>query len=392
MSRFEQLLKRIPLRTEYILITLPFFLIFGDWRIASAFLFFVFLFQIKDAFLLKDFFYRFDNRFAWLLLLTWGAYVSTKSEFDVSFNYFSGLILIPMLLFLIIQNIVLNLKYVVAFFRLLFVSGVVLSIISLYILALNNFDVTIRIGTLWSDMNIVSAYFLFLFMFCFSFIINKRKGENVLFYIISLVILGIAIFLTQTRGVWLAMVFSFVIFYVRKPKAYIFAGLFFGIFFILFQDVIITRYLTVKNFGSDVSSIGRLQAWVASVILIIENPILGYGFDSFMTLRENVFYFYIVPVIHSHNTYLRTILEMGLVGFAIYFSFLFRALFYTFKLKKRNIGSEWYGVIDGLQLSFISMLVVFMFEPYFSLFGCSTIVIWLLISLSFKLYHSNLSE
>jgi O-antigen ligase len=204
---------------------------------------------------------------------------------------------------------------------------------------------------------------------------------------VVLVLLGIAIFLTQTRGVWLALLFSLIVYYIKRPKIYLIIILFFGLFFVAFQDVIITRFLTIKNFGSDVSSLGRLQAWFASVVLIKDNIFAGYGFDSFMRLRDDVFYFYIVPVIHSHNTYLRSLLEMGLIGTTIYFTFLIKALFYTYKLKKQIGTNEYIGLIDGLQLSFLSLFIVFMFEPYFSLFGCSTIVIWFLISLSYKLKY-----
>jgi O-antigen ligase len=224
-------------------------------------------------------------------------------------------------------------------------------------------------------------------MFAFSFVINKKKGQNIVFYAVTMVILGVAIFLTQTRGVWIALIFSLLIFFLKKPKIYLVVLLVLGLFFVAFQGIIVSRLLTVKNFSSDLSSLGRLQAWIATISLLKANYITGYGFDSFIKLRDNAYSMYLVPVIHSHNTYLRSLLEMGLIGTVFYFSFLFRALYFMFKIKSVHKNSDSNKIIDGLQLSFLSMFVVFMFEPYFSLFGCSTIVIWFMISLAYRLYY-----
>ncbi len=60
------------------------------------------------------------------------------------------------------------------------------------------------------------------------------------------------------------------------------------------------------------------------------------------------------------------------------------------KLSKINSKNKDYNsIIEGLKMSFIGLSVGFVFEPYFSLFGNSTIIIWLLIGITYKLKLSK---
>lgn len=386
MRILESKLEKISLKAEYLFVFLPFVFILGDSFIASVFVLAVFLFLIKDKIFFENGNFAFDNNISWFSLLSWGVFVLFKTpHISTGFYYFFGVIFAPFLLFLIIQNITNNLRYIYIFFICLFVSGIVLGLFSFYNLYMIDFNFSKRIGSLWADMNILSAYYLILFMFCLTFIINKVNDKARVFHYITLFILGMAIFLTQTRGVWMALIFSLTIFFVKKPKVYIISSIFIGLIVLVFSDIIITRYLTVKNFGSDLSSLGRLQAWIATIALVKDNLFLGYWFDSFMDLRDNIYSIYLVPVIHSHNTYLRSLLEIGLIGSVFYFGFFFRALFLSIRLKKIVRNNFESALLEGLQLTFMSLLVVFFFEPYFSLFGCSTLMIWLMIALAFKM-------
>ncbi|MCX6162459.1 MAG: O-antigen ligase family protein [Ignavibacteriae bacterium] len=227
-------------------------------------------------------------------------------------------------------------------------------------------------------------------MFCLSFILNRINPKAIILYITTLVFLFFAIFLTNTRAIWIALLFSLLVFFVKKPRIIIVSSVLIGLFMFLFSDIILSRFLTIKYFGSDLSSLGRLQAWIATTALLKNNLLTGYWFDAFMDLRDNVYTIYLVPVIHSHNTYLRSLLEMGLIGSVLYYSFFFRALYFSIKLRNSENSNTVNGLLDGIQLSIISLLIVFIFEPYLSLFGCSTIIIWLIISFTFKLkYYIN---
>lgn len=377
------------IKNEYLVYLIPFLMLTDKWLAT-----FVYSVAIMCIFLLNK--YKEDkmsltipNFLIWLLLLIWGSYIAYKSPFfGTGVSYYIGTIVVPFLIFVIICNIKITQTFLKNFFNLLILSGVIISLVSLYIFISVGLSDKGRIGGLWTSYNILSAYLMILFMFNLSFIINKKKNDKLYLYLVSIILILLGIFLTLTRGVWLAMVITIIIFVIRKPKIIIPSLFFIGIIVFLFYDTIYSRFLTVKYFGSDVSSLGRMQAWISSLILIKNNMFLGYGFDSYVHLRDSVFPIYFIDVVHSHNTYLRTILEMGLIGFLLYFSFIFKAYIYTIRLNKNIFYKDYKRYIDGFLMSFPALFIVFMFEPYFSLYGLSTFIIWVLISIIFNLYQA----
>lgn len=387
MELIEKKLKSIYIKPEFILFLLPVLFFFGDNILTSIFICLLFAFALKNIIFLKNGNLIIPNAVSWILLLFWGIFTSLKTpSVNTGFVYFFGVVFSPFILFLLIQNLHLNLKIIYTFFIGLFLSGILLSFFTYFQLISINFDMTRRISSLyWYDRNILSGYYMILFLFSLSFIIHNVNPKAKIFHYSVLFILGLSIFLVQTRGVWLALLFSISIFFLKKPRVMIITSLIIALLFYAFRDLLIQRYLSVVEFGTDLSSLGRLQAWIASIALIKERLLTGYWFDSFLDLRDNIYSLYLVPVIHSHNTYLRSLLEFGLIGSILYYSFFFKAIYYSVKLNKKIRNNFEYALLDGFRLSFVSLSVIFFFEPYFSLFGCSTPIIWLLISLTFKL-------
>ena len=112
---------------------------------------------------------------------------------------------------------------------------------------------------------------------------------------------------------------------------------------------------------------------------------MGYGFDSFRYLRDSVITAFFVILPHPHNTYLTLILDIGFIGFVFYISFFVKAFYYSFKLRKMSTNPGLNKFLDGLQLSFVGFIVAFIFEPYFTVLGAITYMLWILISISFYL-------
>lgn len=374
---------------EYLIYPIPILATFGQWMIVSFYIFCIFMLFISN-FLYKGI----DNLkvprlLSWLFLLIWGIYIVQKSPVpkDAMF-YYIGTILIPFAIFLIIVNTEMDKTFLTNFFDLFILSGVSLSIISIVIFAESGFDLKQRISSMWQDNNIVSLYLLFLFLINLSFLVNRVKGDKFIIYIITLLVLLLGIVLTQTRGVFVSMIFALLFFLIKRPKVVIPIAIIAGLLGMFFFDVFKDRFLSIRYFGSDESSLGRLQAWLSTLILLKDNLFFGYGFNAYIYLRDQIFAFYFVEVQHSHNTYLRTLLEIGLIGFVFYFSFIFAAGKYVIFEKKFELEG-YKKFIDSLKLVFLACVPAFMFEPYLSLYGVSTIVIWIFISISFKLKYMN---
>ncbi len=369
-----------------VFIAFPFLFLLGMWIPTSLFaLLFVYLIFSEKILKLSIITIPYKILFTILIITGINAALNT-GKFLTGIQYFVGTIIVPILLFISIINSNLSLKTISTFIKNNFISGIILGSFSLYIVFILG-TINVRLPSLWEDFNILAAYLMILFFFCLTFIIHNKSEFNIYFLFIALFCVFIGIFFTQTRGVWLAIVFSLAIYFLKRPKLLLPASILFGLIIFLFYSIIMDRFLSVKYFSSDISSLGRLQAWLASILIIKQHWLLGAGFDGFLKLRESVMDVYLIAVLHSHNTYLRLWVELGILGFLSYIFFFFLGLYYSFKLLRIYKTNIWgLKIAEGLQLSFIGLAIAFMFEPYFSLYGNSTIIIWVLISITYYLH------
>lgn len=334
----------------------------------------------------RDHEFTIPNIVPWTLILVWGLYVSYITPDPViAVKYYAGTILIPFLIFIIFDNLRLNDKILTHFVDAMLISGVILGGFSIFIYFAFGMREDMRVPSFWNDFNMVAVYFMILFMFNLSFILKCKNNSKKVFYFITIFFILAGIYLTKTRGVWLAILISIAIFVIKRPKIIIPTIFLFGLLFLFFFNIIEERFLSVINFEQDKSSLGRLQAWASTVMIIQKNPFWGYGFDTYHLYQYDVMSYYIVEVPHPHNTYLRTIQEMGLIGTVIYYYLIIKAVFYSFNFGKYFTDPVYLKYLDGLQLSLVALLVAFNFEPYLSLFGGTTIAIWILVALTFRI-------
>jgi len=383
----------IKLTPELILILTPITFIVGNWYLSALFILSAFAFMMLRYFTFKDHEIKFSNMIPWSLMLLWGIYVCYITPDPVkAVKYYTGTMLLPFFIYILFNNLRLNEKVLTKFFDAMLISGTVIGMYSVYTYIIFNMRSDMRVPSFWNDFNIVSAYMMILFMFNLSFLLKNDNSKKKVFYLFTITFILLGIYLTKTRGVWLAIIFSIAVFFIRKPKIIVPSLLLIGIIILLFYNIVEERVLSVINFEQDNSSLGRLQAWYSTILMIIEKPLLGYGFDTYYLHKYDVMAYYIVEVPHPHNTYLRAIQEMGLIGAVIYLYLFFKAAVYSFKFGGKKSDPVYSKYFDGLQLSFVGLIVAFNFEPYMSLFGVITIVIWILISLTFRLSQSSQSE
>jgi O-antigen ligase len=379
-------LSRIEFKS--LLLILPLTFIFGKWVISGAYIF------ILATYLLLQKIKNNDKIFIQFKILIFGILIAginavfSSSDFREGVWYFVATIIIPIIIFLTITNSNISLDDIKKFFDANIISGVILGIFSIYIVFVLGTP-GFRISSMWEDYNIVAAYYMIIFFMILANIVHFEDRRSLIFYILSLIPVILGLFFTQTRGVWLSVLVALFFYLFKRPKTIFLAAIIIGVIITFFSSIVLDRFLSVKYFAADASSIGRLQAWFATILLLKEHWIFGAGFDSFLDLRYTVFDLYLLDLPHSHNTYLRLILELGIIGFIPYIYFMIISLIYIYKLnRKYKNNKKVIKILDALQLSFIGLFVAFMFEPYFSLYGNSTIIIWCLISLSIYIYNN----
>lgn len=154
-------------------------------------------------------------------------------------------------------------------------------------------------------------------------------------YIISAIFAILAIYLSQSRGVWLALivVVTFVIFtkVIKEPIKYLSWFLILScVLAIAFyeSDILRTRIyysiyevnmLESKNYTSSWGL--RLMAWRSAWAGFIENPLLGVGLDGFKTIQQQQLldgivdsYYVNFGMQHAHNQFMQNMIVRGIFG------------------------------------------------------------------------------
>ena len=201
---------------------------------------------------------------------------------------------------------------------------------------------------------------------------SKSQRQRV-FIILAVIILLSALFFSYARGAWLALAAGLVTYQLIK-KRWLVITYFLAIVFIVgyvFWIKSNDRYLKYahdynttifhRNFREhliatyqlkDVSTAERFYRWIAGVRMIKDNPLTGYGPNTFYYNYKS----YAIPLFktwvsknedHStvHNYFLLIVIEQGIPGI-IFFLMLLGAMFYYAQHLYHRIQDNFYKIVS----------------------------------------------
>lgn len=172
------------------------------------------------------------------------------------------------------------------------------------------------------SLTLIVPLVLFLFFY-------EKKNASKIAILISLAVVTIGIFLTQSRGGILAYISMLAfLFITSKHKAI-------GVFIIVLAFIIlniafpraVNRMKTIKNYQEDESAQGRLDTWKASITMGLDKPLTGVGLGNFAV----AYGLHYRPVnaynqfkwLVAHSLYFQMLGELGFPGLIFIFLLLF---------------------------------------------------------------------
>lgn len=213
------------------------------------------------------------------------------------------------------------------------------------------------------------------------------------FWLMVGIVLFIADLLTFSRGGYVGLVCAGVIFLVGTIGIFRFSfrqSVLAVVFLILLSGVLLISPIGTRLFSSfsleDGSNVERLRLWQEASGHILERPFLGVGLGNYSLLvKPNAFY---REPIYAHNLFFDITLELGMVGFFLFFSLVGCALMYAFL--------AWQKTRERIPFSIALSLVLFLghsfFEtPLFSVHVLPVLLLFLAIGVSYK-YDSFSSQ
>lgn len=218
--------------------------------------------------------------------------------------------------------------------------------------SVNNPDIKTRVYSVFGNPNILAEYLIMIIPISAALFWYSKKIHKKAIFLITSLILTIALVLTLSRGGWVGFAFGIFIFIILIEKKLLLALIpiaLLGIYFL--PQSIVNRILTIGNLG-DSSNAYRIRLWKITLEIIRDNWLVGVGFGyiPFKTTFET--YIRTMPAYHSHNTYLQTMGEMGILGLIVFVMFIF--VLYKYAIKRLMKDEDRYirtmagGVLAGL--------------------------------------------
>jgi O-antigen ligase len=228
-------------------------------------------------------------------------------------------------------------------------------------------NIRVRVVSLFDNPNVLATYLVLIFPFALnSFILAKKRNEKFLSSIICAVFVLATVF-TWSRGAWIAMALTFLIFltvYSRKTLR-IFGVALLGapILPMILPDNLLDRALSILNF-SDSSISYRIYTWIGSLRMIGDHFIGGIGFgpEAFAKIYPAYAFAGIEAAEHSHSLPLQILIGMGIGGLLTFVALIFLYLQKTLEYVKKPQSSYSKFYVAATVASVIGALVMGMFD------------------------------
>ena len=242
-------------------------------------------------------------------------------------------------------------------------------------------------------MTLVTVFSLFFF---------QRQIEKKIILTFIFIISLIAVFLSYTRGSWLAVFITIIIasvFLIRSKRIAINWNIISMILaiIILFSfistalgiisfDVLLQRLFSVTYDKIDISNLGRLVEYVTAVEAFLTSPMVGAGFGFYFEyFSPGIGY---LSTIYCHNSYLYILSKMGIIGFVPFIMLIIYSISVIVKILKSKLEIEEISIV----FSFLVMLL-FLVIKSFTTWHLNTVTFSLFVGLLFgisSIYYNKL--
>ena len=189
-------------------------------------------------------------------------------------------------------------------------------------------DITLRVWSTLENPNVLSEYLLLVIPLAAAGIYTARSRLGKLASGLGAAVMLLCLVLTWSRGGWLGLAIGAALFLVLMDRRFIPLGLVAAVGLLaILPDSIMARLMSVGNMA-DSSTSYRVYIWMACLNMLKDYWLSGFGtgVPAFQAIYPH-YSFNAVFAPHSHNLFLQTFCENGILGiFALLGSFCSAAL------------------------------------------------------------------
>ncbi|HYH03907.1 MAG TPA: O-antigen ligase family protein [Bacillota bacterium] len=193
---------------------------------------------------------------------------------------------------------------------------------------------------------------------------GKNLSKGIRYGLIFLTFLSfVALLFNGTRGAWLAILVTLIVYGLlkikEKPRVFLYCICFIFLSGLIIYNVptIKARFYSIGDLESNSSNRERVLIWKSALQMFHDHPLTGVGAGNFGAVYQKQ---YISPhavhpdLNHAHNNFLHTLAETGVIGFSGFLVLFGYLVFYFYKAYRRNNNNYW-GLI-GLLIVLVWLL------------------------------------
>lgn len=237
-----------------------------------------------------------------------------------------------------------------------------------------------RAYAVFDNPNLLAQFMILISMLSIGVFFNAEKVGYRVLCGATAVIASFCLLLTYSRGGWISFAGALLILAAFKSKLLTSVFALAGVLLYSVLPMSITNRLATITSSKDTSNLYRLDTWSSTLEVIRAHWETGVGLGRKAFSR--VFYTHMInsnTVPHSHNLYLQTISEFGILGLAV-FCWLFIAVL-RIGLKLSAAGKNWIrGVNAGLMGAFAGFFIHSTVD-YFLWYYKLGIMLWLMVAI-----------
>lgn len=178
-----------------------------------------------------------------------------------------------------------------------------------------------RIFSTFGNPNIAGDWFAIMIVIALFYEGQTKERKNKIFYYGCVILFLVNLFLTGSRGAFVAMVCGLAVLFMFKCSKHnkmIFLGIIIVIAIIGFMpDKVPNISQDIVGHNIDRSFSLREEIWRGSMKMVNEKPLIGWGLMGTIEFGKH-FIKYSGVVHHSHNIWLALLTSLGCVGLSIY--------------------------------------------------------------------------
>ena len=254
-----------------------------------------------------------------------------------------------------------------------------------------------RVSVFLNNANMLGAYLVIIFPLVLAeMIVSKRKISRVMYFVSACLIFACTI-LTGSRGAWMAIIISTIIFMViynfKNILLIIGLGCTVPLWYIFLPSYITERFISIFTFA-DSSAQMRLKIWTGAWNMAKNNLFTGIGVGE--RAFKVVYSDYAIPgaesAVHAHSLPLQILVDIGIVGLIVFALIIFmysQKCFVEIKQLNKKRRSKTM-IIAGLS-SIISALIVGLADNIWYNYRVF-ILFWIVLALTSSLAKNNVRE